>query len=281
MKLSRLSLIIAVLVAATSIAATAQTRIIEYPSYNRMLPDNLRDKSKHPNTLRITSVELDSLETRVAIRIEFNQKSKPKQYGCFYSDTRLIYQQDWQRVFLPVTGISGANLHDPAAFDKIPDIEYDSDTVYDIVLTFPAIPEDVEKIDVISVYQFMHRFTDIDLTKSNAPEEAVIKRVNPHEVMKSPAFQTGSVNSLSEYVNQYLIYPSYERQEGIEGKVVFGITINENNSVTLRVLECDSPGFEYSALNALAHCKGAFKAARLYGMPVKTYFTFPVIFKLR
>lgn len=59
-----------------------------------------------------------------------------------------------------------------------------------------------------------------------------------------------------------------------------GIIINEDDSIDVSAIKSDSYNFELSVRDAYAKCKDSFKAASIYGVPVKTYFIHPVYFKL-
>lgn len=274
---------VVVLALMSAFIAPAKTRRVDYPAYARLVPDSVKpNKNKNPNYLRILYVEADSLSTRVCIRYEFNKDEKSDELGHIFTDTQLIYADGWQHVFLPIEDVSGAELCDPATFPHFVEFTYSAGEVFDVVLSFPAIPDDVEKIDVISLELPNLRFADIDLTESHASfDDRQVERRSPKQIISSPKFNGGSIRDLHGFVNRFLVYPEFERINDIEGEVHFGLTINENNGVSVRIIKSDSENFEISALSALSNTKGMFKAARIYGVPVKTYFVFPVCYRLR
>lgn len=271
------------LAAVTAISSPAQTRTIEYPSYNRLVTANettKHHKHKHPD-IHVVSVTLDSLQTRVTVRYDFNSTVLSDRYGNISTNVYLIYAKDWQHVLLPIESVYGAILHDPGEFMEFPEKKYKAGDSFEVTLEFPAIPDDVDKIDIIGLNDFNLQIADIDLTHGNSLEGREIGTRDKSEIMTPTKFNEGSMNDLSHYISRRLIYPDMERNAGKEGKVLFGITVNENNSVLLTILESDSVQFEKEATRTMAECRGKFKATRIYGIPVKTYFTFPVIFTLK
>lgn len=271
------------LAAVTAISVPAQTRTIEYPSYNRLVTTNettRHHKHKHPD-IHVVSVTLDSLQTRVTVKYDFHSTVLSNRYGSISDNVYLIYAKDWQHVLLPVKSVYGAVLNVPGEFMKFPEKKYKEGDSFEVTLDFPAIAGDVDKIDIIGLNDFNLQIADIDLTHGNSLEGREIGTRDKSEIITSPKFNGGSMDDLSHYISHRLTYPDMERNAGKEGKVLFGITVNENNSVLLTILESDSVQFEKEATRAMAECRGKFKAARIYGIPVKTYFTFPVIFTLK
>lgn len=97
------------------------------------------------------------------------------------------------------------------------------------------------------------------------------------EVM--PEFPNG-LKALFDFIYDNLKYPSDALEKGIQGRVIVGVVIDENGSVTQpKILKSISPSLDKEALRIVS-IMPKYKPGTQDGIPVKVRCTFPVIFKL-
>lgn len=97
------------------------------------------------------------------------------------------------------------------------------------------------------------------------------------EVM--PEFPNG-LKALFDFIYDNLKYPSDALEKGIQGRVIVGVVIDENGSVTQpKILKSISPSLDKEALRIVS-IMPKWKAGTQDGVPVKVRCTIPIYFKL-
>lgn len=97
-----------------------------------------------------------------------------------------------------------------------------------------------------------------------------------------PGFGKKDMNAFSMWVNSRLVYPKYEKVNGIQGRVTISFVIEEDGKIRdIEVLRgSPSKALDDEAVRVVSSAP-KFKPATINGHPVRTRWTFPIIFMLR
>ncbi len=91
----------------------------------------------------------------------------------------------------------------------------------------------------------------------------------------------GGNGKLFSWIENHMLYPQKEWQDGIQGKVIVRFIVNEDGSTSGgEVIRSVSPGLDAEALRLVSKLP-KFKPATQGGVPVKVYFTLPVGFYVK
>ena len=86
--------------------------------------------------------------------------------------------------------------------------------------------------------------------------------------------------NLSEYLSQNIHYPDTAMKYHIEGRVVVKFVVNEDGSISdCHIIKGIGGGCDEEALRVVKNM-AAWSPGRKDGLPVKVYFTLPIVFKL-
>lgn len=98
-------------------------------------------------------------------------------------------------------------------------------------------------------------------------------------VEEMPEFP-GGLSALLGFVKEHLRYPESTRKDGLQGRVVVGVVIDEEGNVTQScIFRSISSQLDAEALRVIGLLP-KWKPGRLRGKPVKVRFAIPVTFKL-
>lgn len=97
-----------------------------------------------------------------------------------------------------------------------------------------------------------------------------------YEFMENAEFP----GDLYEYLGKNIIYPKYEKNNGIEGKVVVEFIINRDGTISdIKINESGGENFDEAAINVIQSMPN-WKAGRRDGEPVRLRYTLPIQFNL-
>lgn len=86
---------------------------------------------------------------------------------------------------------------------------------------------------------------------------------------------------LGSYLSSHMRYPEQARAAGIEGRVGVKFVVNEDGSISdIKIMRSLGAGCDEEAVRVLA-AMPKWKPGRNNGIPVKVYFTIPIVFKLQ
>lgn len=98
-------------------------------------------------------------------------------------------------------------------------------------------------------------------------------------VTEMPQFEGGD-NAMMEFISKNTLYPKYERENGISGKVVVQFVVNSDGTVSdPAVIKPLSPGMDREAARAIM-LMPKWKPGTLNGQPVNVKVCVPVTFKI-
>lgn len=104
-------------------------------------------------------------------------------------------------------------------------------------------------------------------------------RIYAQSTTVMPEFPGGQ-NALLQFLKENIKYPEQEKKNGVEGRVVVRFMVSETGEVLHAVVvKSVSPGLDAEALRVVSRLP-EFKPGTQNGVPVQTYFTLPVLFKL-
>ena len=98
-------------------------------------------------------------------------------------------------------------------------------------------------------------------------------------VEQNPEFPGGD-RELIRFLQNTISYPQYERDRGIDGKVLTRFVVMEDGTVgDINVIKSVSPGLDKEAVRVISMFP-RFKPGMQQGKPVRVYFNLPVVFKI-
>jgi protein TonB len=98
---------------------------------------------------------------------------------------------------------------------------------------------------------------------------------------ENPIFKDGDIEGLKKFIYKNLIYPAYEKEAEITGRVLIRFVIEKDGSVSnIEVLKKVSPGIDREAIRLVSLTSGMWIAGKVYNKPVRSYFNIPVNFSL-
>lgn len=96
-----------------------------------------------------------------------------------------------------------------------------------------------------------------------------------------PSFNGGDANEFSKWVNSQLIYPTTQKKQGIQGRVILQFTIKADGSVAdVHVINGVDSALDKEAIRVVSRSP-KWKPGTSKGKPVDVLYTFPIIFQLR
>ncbi len=108
------------------------------------------------------------------------------------------------------------------------------------------------------------------------PATGITQPVAVRYVAQMPEFN----GDLNTYLFRNLKYPSFARENNIEGRVIVEFIINEDGSITeAKIIKGIGGGCDEEALRVIKNMPG-WKAGMHNGKFVKVYFVLPIVFKL-
>lgn len=97
---------------------------------------------------------------------------------------------------------------------------------------------------------------------------------------EDPAEFPGGQKALKAFIDENLVYPEYEKQHGIEGRVVVKFRVDPDGSVQDPVIARGvNEAFDKEALRIVSLFPD-WKPGTNHGKPVKSYFNLPINFRL-
>lgn len=95
-----------------------------------------------------------------------------------------------------------------------------------------------------------------------------------------PSF-VGGEDSLYSFLYQHIVYPQIAKENQIEGRVVVRFVIEKDGLITkIEILKKLGWGCDEEAIR-LIKLMPKWMPAKMNGKPVRTYFTLPIVFKLK
>ena len=146
------------------------------------------------------------------------------------------------------------------------------------VLSLPLIPNTNSDPQTQSASsELMKKRPNQQENIKNDDEEAV-----PYQLVeKEPSFQGGDANNFSKWVNTRLIYPEIAKENGIQGKVILGFTVNKDGTVSnIKVLRGVDSSLDKEAVRVVS-MSPKWTPGMQGGIPSKVSYTFPVVFSLK
>ena len=96
-----------------------------------------------------------------------------------------------------------------------------------------------------------------------------------------PSFNGGDANEFAKWVNSQLIYPTTQKKQGIQGRVILQFTIKADGSVAdVHVINGVDSELDKEAVRVVSRSP-KWKPGTSKGKPVDVLYTFPIIFQLR
>lgn len=96
-----------------------------------------------------------------------------------------------------------------------------------------------------------------------------------------PSFNGGDANEFSKWVNSQLIYPTTQKKQGIQGRVILQFTIKADGSVAdVHVINGVDSELDKEAVRVVSNSP-KWKPGTSKGKPVDVLYIFPIIFQLR
>lgn len=113
-------------------------------------------------------------------------------------------------------------------------------------------------------------------------EKVVEEEAFPYQMLdEKPTFKGGDAKKFSKWVNQKLVYPLVAQENGIEGRVVVQFIIEKDGTITnIKIVNSVDHALDKEALR-IASMSPNWKPGKKDGNPVRTLFTFPVIFQIK
>ena len=113
-------------------------------------------------------------------------------------------------------------------------------------------------------------------------EETVVEEAVPFALVeKKPSFMGGDANEFSKWVNKHLVYPEIAKENGVQGKVILGFTVNKDGTVSnIKVLRGVDSSLDKEAIRVVS-MSPKWTPGQNAGSNVKVSYTFPVVFQLR
>lgn len=107
-------------------------------------------------------------------------------------------------------------------------------------------------------------------------KDTILRRVD------RPVLYNGSKMEFQDYIARSLRYPEIAVENGIMGKILVGIVIDENGSVdSYYIVKGDDSALNEESLRVVKAFKGNWFPAILDGVPVKSVFVHPIVFRLQ
>lgn len=98
-------------------------------------------------------------------------------------------------------------------------------------------------------------------------------------VEQNPEFPGGDIE-LIKFLQQNIVYPKYERDRDIQGKVLVRFVVTAKGEVdSVHVVNKVSPGLDAEAVRVVKMLP-RFKPGTQQGKPVSVLFNLPIVFKL-
>ena len=113
-------------------------------------------------------------------------------------------------------------------------------------------------------------------------EEVVEEEAIPFQLIEDrPKFQGGDASNFSKWVNQRLVYPEIEKENGVQGRVMLQFTIEKDGSLTkVKVLRGVDPSIDKEAVRVVS-TSPKWSPGKQRDRAVPVTYTFPVVFQLR
>lgn len=107
-------------------------------------------------------------------------------------------------------------------------------------------------------------------------KDTILKRVD------RPVLYNGSKIEFQNNIVRSIRYPQLAVEHGISGKVLVGIVIDENGSVeSYYIVKSDDNSLNEESLRVVKGFKGNWIPAILDGVPIKSVFVYPIVFRLQ
>jgi len=117
------------------------------------------------------------------------------------------------------------------------------------------------------------------LLHSTSVAQVPIEYTRPESVQSATAAIGEQPQPLND-INRNIIYPQEAQRAGIGGHVSLSGLINAQGKLEkIAIWESTDKMFEDAAINAIMNCK--FNPAISKGMPIRSWFNFPIVFQLK
>ena len=110
-----------------------------------------------------------------------------------------------------------------------------------------------------------------------------IKHITEKELNTGDSLVTflGGETALIQILQQTIHYPSISRDNNVEGKVIIQFIVNEQDEIcNVHIRRFGGIGLSEEALRVLDKIRYKWRAAKINGKKVKSYYTFPLVFKI-
>lgn len=199
-------------------------------------------------------------------------------YGCFEYTTKekstSILEAEAAAVEIEdMVPITESTPPPPEAAPKIPVFSEEIEIVDDDIKiedSFQSLDDDPSL--GVDIYDYVEE----------VKEETVLEEAVPFAMVeKKPSFQGGDANEFSKWVNKHLVYPEVAKENGVQGKVILGFTVNKDGSVSnIKVLRGVDSSLDKEAVRVVS-MSPKWTPGQNAGSTVKVSYTFPVVFQLR
>lgn len=215
---------------------------------------------------KLLFIEIGLVFSLLFVLVCFEWTSSEKSASTLEADAAAVIDDE----MVPITE---STPPPPEAAPKIPVFNDEIEIVDDDIKvedTFQSLDDDPNL--GVDIYDYVEE----------VKEEAVAEEAIPWAaVEKKPSFQGGDANNFSKWVNKNLVYPEIAKENGVQGKVILGFTVNKDGTVSnIKVLRGVDSSLDKEAVRVVS-MSPKWTPGQNAGSPVKVSYTFPVVFQLR
>lgn len=224
------------------------------------------------------------METKKALQVSLAERK------VTYWLTGLVGIMSFAFISFEYSGISRRSIITTGFYNEI--LEEELIPITQQKVEVPPAPEVIESFDVVEDDVLIEEFEmdtsedldtevniiNLDQTGPSDEEEADSQEIVTF-VEKQPAFPGGDA-ALMKFLSSHLKYPSFEAENGIQGRVTLTFVVEKDGSITdIDELRSPSAGLTKEAKRVVSSMP-KWQPGKQHGKPVRVRFTLPVVFRL-